>query len=1348
MCYAVSVAGEVNSVPPVSEADRHERELLRRAAAYLPSTLLAAIDRHRGGQAHFIEPTDGTLVFADVSGFTPLSEGLAATGREGAERLTAVLNDFFGRMLVIAAKWGGSNQKFGGDAMLLLFVGPDHARRSVEAALEMQAETKRFPAIKVATRRHKLAMSLGIHSGRFWSAAVGEPETRMQHVLIGFDTARVADAEGAASAGQVVVSEQTRELLDGGVATTPIEASPGMHVIDRRRTRAQPRSRSGVRRLPNDVSLRAFLPPPLALALARDDFDGRLEDEHRRVVVLFISVVGLNQMLAARGPEAALEQAQAYVSTLAKLTARHGGFISGNDIDGKGLKLIVLFGAPVTRDDDAASALRLAAELIEAIRDLDLEVQHRIGINAGYVFAGDVGSDLRRDYTVIGDAVNLAARLMGAAESGQVVVADWVVSEAGPGFDLADSRSIRVKGKSMSIPVHTLTGARDEAVEFTAPAGRLRQVIGRERERRSLRHASDRAEEGVPQLLTVHGEAGVGGSTLVAELLSELADKGWTVYRGRAQQHLRDVPFAPVSGLFERMLGIADITDPDARTATAIAALDSVLPSMGPMAALLNGVISIDAPESDIVRSLDPPQRAERLTGLLVRLVAAHVANEPLVVMVEGLHASDRATIGFLERGSREWKRGRLLAIVTYRNDLAPHFAPQRSRTVDVELGPLSRADSDALVRHLLGQDDVSEALLGEIFQRARGNPLVTRELVRAVGASDLLDDPAGIDPRRIQELLGGLDVPDRLQQLVMARIDRLPPAPRWVLTRAAVVGTTFNQAALAALPGADSERISLTAALQQLVEVTLIDHDPDGRQGWYAFRHEAIRDVAYDSLLFRTRRTLHRDLARYFTSVHTVDIEREAATIAHHYRIAGDHAEAGSFSVRAGDQALASFAIEEAEASFTLAFDDFDQAGKDHVAQRSFASERLGDCASLAGRPLDAVRRQQQALRSWRRATAEAEPVVERHISDRGLLDQREAELCRKVALAQQRSDHYHRALEWLDRAQQAMPEQAPLLGAKLAALRGGTLFRLGRYGAASDEGRRALELAEQTSDQATVAYARDLLASIFLEQGRLQEAIEQRTAAVQIFEAEGDLRGTMGGHNNLGAAFQLVGALADAQRHYERAAEAAARLGNVQGRAIIENNIGEVLLAQGQLDEAAARFAITVEVHTETGQAAVWAGLALVNLSRVAARRGDLDEAHRVLERGTGLLRRARARGLLLEAAQQRIALLVAAGDLVTAARSNRRLANEARELGMQLFEARSAILEGRIALLEGDRGRATAALRRAVGFAEAAGARPEQAEAWAVLASAGLDPGAAERSAALHSELGVTGDAWTTS
>jgi tetratricopeptide (TPR) repeat protein len=919
------------------------------------------------------------------------------------------------------------------------------------------------------------------------------------------------------------------------------------------------------------------------------------------------------------------------------------------------------------------------------------------------------------------------------------VVADWVASEAGDGFELVDTRQIRVKGKSMPIPVHTLGGLRGESDHFVVDARRPK-VVGRDAERRTAHSVAARARSGSPRLLVVHGDAGVGGSALVSEVAFDLAQLGWTSFRGRCQQHLRDAPFGVLIPLFERLLGLTDDMAVPDRARRITGTLEQLAPDVAPYASLLNGLLSVSIEETPVVRALDATERSERLTRLLVELIGTSVTHTPLVLMVDGLHFSDRSTIRLLELGSTEWQQGQLLVTVTYRDDLAPTFEPDPSRTVDMALGPLDRDGSDLVVHDLLGTDHVPDVLLGEIYRRARGNILVTAELVRAVGASSLLDGRAELEPRQLEELLGDLDVTDRLQRLMMARIDRLAPGPRWTLTRAAAVGSRFDMATLEALLRAERRDLGLPTALQQLVEAGLVENDSSSGNAEFAFAHEAIRDVAYDSILFRTRRVLHHDLAEHLVEVHDRDLDRAAAVIAAHYRTAGDHERAALFGVRAGDWALSSYAIDEAEHLYALAAEEFRSAGRDFTVHRSFVHERLGDCASLGGRPGDAVKRQQRALADWRRLQPDRRTRIPRQLTHGRPRAMREAELCQKIAHAHQRADHYKRALDWLDRAEATAPARAPLFHARLSALRGTTLFRLGRYDLAAEECAHAVELARRTEDRAAIAYARDMLAMTYLEQGRLREAIEQRVEAVALFEEEGDLRGSMGCHNNLGAAYQLMGALDDALAHYEQAAEAAKRLRNVQGMAIIENNIGEVLLTQGRLDAAAERFAMTVAVHDESGQAPSWAGLALVNLSRVDVRRGELERASEHLETGTKLLRQAQARGLLLEASEQRVELLLAEGQLAAAARSNERFAQDARRLGLQLYEARSALLAGRIAVREGADRRALDELRRAIELAEAVGAQREQAEAWAELAAAELDPDAADRAAALRHELGV--------
>ncbi|MDP3064697.1 MAG: adenylate/guanylate cyclase domain-containing protein, partial [Chloroflexota bacterium] len=420
------------------------------AFSYLPPVLLRTAQLKPHLSPPWIEPLEGTLVFADISGFTAMSERLTEMGREGAELLTNIINRYFSRILEIAQAHGGTNVKFGGDALLLLFTGERHANHAVATAHRIEAATRRFPAVRVGRDRIRLSMHVGVHSGALWSAAAGMPGRRMQHFILGSQASRVAEVESAAGA-EVLVSPDTHRILDPLGRVEP--AGPYYRILEA----AQSRSRAVSETPPAPPTeqtreeLLAYLPPPVLHRLRSRQAEAGVEGEHRKVSVMFVHLVGVNELLEQDGPSALLSQLQQYLSLVLDSAERYGGFLLGNDISALGIKLILVFGAPLAHEQDAANALRLGLELARGLPRMGLALRHQIGIHSGFVFAGEVGSPLRRDYTVMGDAVNLAARLMGAAPAGQVLISRAIGQEAGPGFILKEMAPIQVKGKKAPV---------------------------------------------------------------------------------------------------------------------------------------------------------------------------------------------------------------------------------------------------------------------------------------------------------------------------------------------------------------------------------------------------------------------------------------------------------------------------------------------------------------------------------------------------------------------------------------------------------------------------------------------------------------------------------------------------------------------------------------------------------------------------------------------------------------------------------------------------------------------------------------------------------------------------------
>ena len=556
------------------------------ALPYVPRTLVDALARRGDGRAGWIEPLDGTLLVADVSGFTPLSEALSRLGSEGAERLTAIMNGYFERLLDIAAERGGDNLKFGGDALCLAFTGPGHADRAVAAALAMQRSTGDVAAIRIGATHQRLAMSIGVHTARFWFATAGT-SARMQHLLLGGEAARLAATEGAAERGEVAVTAATRAALTDADVDDLDD-----RLVVRRSTDVRVAPSPPVNLTPAlGDALLPYLPPRVAESVRADEIDLRGTGDHRRVAVLFVGLRGVNELVDRDGADVAFAEVQAYVQLLLELLDRHHGYLAGNDIDPKGTKFICLFGAPVAAEDDAAAALRFTADLLDAWAARGSPLIHQVGINLGSVFAGDAGSARRRDYTIIGDHVNLAARLMGVAAPGEAAAAAWIES----GLDrriLAPDDPVTVKGKSEPVPIGRLQpGARWEALLPAGEVGAPTTLVGRDAELAAARGALDRCASGTGPPLHVVGEPGTGTTSLVEAALGDRLD--WGVLQGRCYAYTTALPYWCWTGLLGGLLGLESRAAADAPAAVhdAVARL---VPSRTDDAGLLGGLLGIE----------------------------------------------------------------------------------------------------------------------------------------------------------------------------------------------------------------------------------------------------------------------------------------------------------------------------------------------------------------------------------------------------------------------------------------------------------------------------------------------------------------------------------------------------------------------------------------------------------------------------------------------------------------------------------------------------------------------------------------------------------------------------------
>jgi class 3 adenylate cyclase/predicted ATPase len=1254
----------------------------------------------------------------DITGFTAMSESLSQLGKEGAELMAGILNRFFGRLLDVADHWGGIQMKFGGDALLLFFADHEHAARAAACGFEMQTAMADFRLVSVGGQKYRLRMRIGIHSGRFFSASVGKPEGVLHYLLLGPDVSRTTVVEAAAQPGQVVASAETVALLG---PRSRLTAAAG--AVWRLRAVEPPPDAPGQGRLcdASNAELRRYLLPPLAARLAEGqvpEFSG----EHRRVTALFINLLGVSELLGAEGDRATLAQIDAYVNILLTALDRHGGFLAGSDAADRGDKFIAMFGAPLSQEWEEASALRCALDLHRELKHSSLDLHQRIGINTGFVFAGEIGSARRREYTIIGDNVNLAARLMAAARPGQTIVSRATAERAGTEFDLRRLRSLRVKGKAKPVQVFRLEDSR------LPPRPRdpeiASQILGRDAELASLLKQSRQAARGRGCWAYVWGEAGIGKSHLAAEVAARLCTRGWRLLTASCQPHTARTPFAAWISPLRALLGIEAEDSPEDTWRKLKTEVARLRPDLKAFAPLVGGLLSLPADEDPLLRSLDAKTRRQRLTATVVEIFRATARERPLFLLFEDVHWADGPSLELLaELLSR--LASPLMVCSTSRQGAPPLELSAYRPSLSLHLQELTPEDARRLVA---SATELAEDELTAIVGRAQGNPLFLQELARS----------GSVRPD---------ELPETVNDVMMTRLDRLPDDEKTVLRHAAVIGPSFDLHILDTLLTARRELLELEPALANLTRRGFTRAEGDDPPT-YAFCHILTQEVAYETLPYAGRRRLHRGVAERIELDQAGQLESVCELLLHHYELASETIKTVRYGAMSGDKAAAMFANQEANEYYRRSLAALASVRHGTAADGSLLLERIGDCLETAGNHKEATDAFVEALKEWKEGRGRTPRLVPWLIRAKT----REAILCRKAGVSCERSSDYDESLRWLDSALAALPRRAGRVGSQVCAAKSVSLFRKGLYVEGIRWGRRALELARRSGECSELAYAHNMLANSYIEQGKLNKAIRHLRPAVRLYHELGDFQGQAADNNNLGSCYQLLGILDGALYHYQVALGTDERVGDMVDAAIVHNNLGEVLSTRGELDEAVAHLEEVLRAHRSHTDLAAVAGLAQVNLCRCRMAQEDLGAAEDHLRHGLRLLRRVGAQGLLTEARLQLAELRLAQGQAEEAWQECRRARARASVYQARLLEARAERLLGSAQAALGDAEAARPHLRASITLARRIGAGYEEAKSLIALGGLAIDSGrpppslalrSLERAVAILSRMGATLD-----
>ncbi len=983
----------------------HEVDIL---SAYLPLDRAHALARGESLPSH----TQGAALLADISGFTPLTEALARDlgPRHGAEELTRHLNQVYDALINEIHRHGGHVISFAGDAMTCWFDAKhdplagglggrmkdddkSSSFRATACALAMQNTLRTFAQVALPSGSTvALTMKVAVATGPARRFVVGDPQIQLLDVVAGATLTRMAAAEHLAQPGEVIGDASTVAAIEGSAEvldwrTDESRAAPATGARGHRHSDDSARDEliserfavmggipAPIQAAPVELTIREALTEdqlrPWLLPVVYERLrsgQGEFLAELRLAVALFIRFEGIDY----DNDESAGEKLDAFIRRVQGVLNKYEGVMLHFTTGDKGSYLNAAFGAPLAHEDDARRAVSAALELQALPPELYFIRPLQIGITRGGMRAGAYGGRTRRIYDVMGDDVNLAARLMQAAAPGEVLVSEALRRAASRGevtSPLLTWESLppqRVKGKAEPISVYRLVGRAGP--RSAASRSAIGKIVGRVAEREQLAARLDALARGQSGVCIVEGEAGIGKSRLVSELLEGAARVAVRRLSGAGDAIEKSTPYHAWRSVFTQLFEWDTLPADTLRDARRAHMLTQLPPGMEERAPLLNVVLPLDWPDNELTAQMSGEVRADNTRELLLTLLQQAATQAPLLLVLDDVHWLDSASWALALAVSQR-THPLLLVIVT--RPLSEPWPDEYTRLrvqpgiLWLSLEALPSADILALVCQRLGVATLPDPVAGLIREKAEGHPFFSEELAYALRDSGVIviDDgecriAPGVDFKTVT-------VPDTVEGVITSRIDRLAPSQQLTLKVASVIGRVFAFRLLRDVHPLEADKPHLADYLSALERLDLTPLDTPDPDLTYIFKHIITQEVAYNLMTFAQRRELHHAVGKWYEYTYASDLSSHYPILAYHWSKTDERTKAILYLEKAGEQALAQYANQEAVSFLSEASRLADGVEPPVSALRRARWERqMGEACLKLGRHAETRKHSQQAL-------------------------------------------------------------------------------------------------------------------------------------------------------------------------------------------------------------------------------------------------------------------------------------------------------------------------------------------------------------------------------------------------
>ena len=900
-------------------------------ASYIP------IDRRQAlaNDQTLPEYASGSVLFADISGFTSFTDALTKElgQTHAAEAMTHQLNRFYSALISEVHRYRGSVIGFVGDAITCWFA--DSTGLSATAcALAMQQAMRQFREVKTSGGvLIELAIKVAVVTGPVRRFVVGDPDIQLIDAMGGQTLDKMVRAEKNATSGEVLIANDIVARFGERLMVSEWrkDSKSGWRF-------AVVRAIQEVRESPwpdlPEMVVESWLLPPVYERLMAGH--GHFLAEFRPATALFLRFTGINY----ENDSTAGKKLNRYICWVQGVLVRYGGYLIQLTIGDKGSFLYAAFGAPIAHDDDAVRAVKAAQELIETSADFSFLNPVQIGLAHGLMRTGTYGSSMRHTYGVISDKTVLAARLMGSAKPGQILCDAEVYRHAQQVIKFERLEPIGVKGKKQLVQIYRPTG------QVVEERPRLQSsLVGRQKEVHRLNATLERIQRGGSQVVIMQGEAGIGKSRLVAELHDLVRGRELTMLLGAGLSIEQQTPYRAWREVLRSYFDSFHFDEQEStseqtltrRRAQIEAIVQDVAPEEFERLPLLNDVLNLGFADNALTASLTAEARQYSLSILLTKLLQAWSNERPLLIVLEDAHWLDSLSWLFTQQLSRVLSEERILLVLVTRppetNTLAAETLARISslpvtRTLILEI--LSPTEMVELVKSRLAVKRLPAEIAELVQIRANGNPFFAEELIFALREQGIITVEPDPEHEEFNRCLvhGDLEeaqktLPDSLQGVILARIDRVPPDRQVILKVAAVIGRSFAISPLHYVLNQYTTLIkALQEALHQLADSDFTTLETLEPELTYIFKHIITQEVAYSTLLYAQRKQLHRTVAEWIEQHYAEELPPFYPLLVHHWSRAEAPAKTLHYLEKAAEQAHNQGANGEAINFFTQAIE------------------------------------------------------------------------------------------------------------------------------------------------------------------------------------------------------------------------------------------------------------------------------------------------------------------------------------------------------------------------------------------------------------------------------------------